>query len=259
MSIDLLPPAGSQTRSLPDAEWYMFYDARMDEEDCLRPNQYDAESPYTGHLSDESSGVYRKRASRMLELFPQNTNPNSDWIFKDKRQAISPDMVHRDTWFSIRKPVGLEHHLTVACLSPHAQVGYVVVSAEWRCAIESVEPSIHEFFPHTFNFVGGTYNDRYIFRNRIVRRGFVHPISSTTVSRASDIRTMSHAIGSPPPHVFLSHQICMLEIDATSIREHHWVDLELSLDCTFVSKLLAMKLWALLPNGVTLLPMACKN
>ena len=41
---------------------------------------------------------------------------------------------------------------------------YVVVSATWKQAIESLEPDTHQFLPHTFQFTDGVVDGHFILR-----------------------------------------------------------------------------------------------
>jgi hypothetical protein len=78
---------------------------------------------------------------------------------------MPPELVLKRIAFKGKAPEnGLDHHLNSTFID-HASVGidnYVVVSPEWRAAVESLE-DVHEFFPYMVEF-GDKKIPRWIFR-----------------------------------------------------------------------------------------------
>lgn len=78
------------------------------------------------------------------------------------RIALTPDLVHRATNMDAAMPESPLHFDTI-CDS--AGSTYEIVSPEWKAAIETVEPNIHEFFPHEFRYCDGKIRSCYIMRS----------------------------------------------------------------------------------------------
>lgn len=154
-----------------DAPFYMLYDARGDED--LLENQFDQEGRVTRQPSKETQRIYAGRVALMERLDPSSPKGK---LWQSLQYPVPPALVNRESWFNMRKPERIDHHEPVWCPNPYnINDMYMVVSSEWKTAIESVEPSVHEFFPHTLRFKNAAVSDRYVFRTRVVIRNCLTP------------------------------------------------------------------------------------
>jgi hypothetical protein len=243
---------------LPEADFYLLYDRRESLSDLSCEHQIDRHQIYTGRLSQESDDIHSRLVERLAELFPEMPPREACMLYDERQIAFTKDMVHSESFFDTRRPKRLDHHEKLLGLSPLHPTKYSVVSMAWKNAIESVEPSVHEFFPHKLNFKDAIIEDRFIFRPRILIPDLLKPISPQNSSRQQEVK----AILSRKPKVVLDPfevvdgepDISRFEINTALLKGHHLISA--SRDDIVVSKTLAARLIELLPEEFFLLPVA---
>jgi hypothetical protein len=251
-------------KSLPEAEFYYLRDGRDSSTFLACEHQIghplDEDDQWSGdEATNESEQIHRRLALRLAEIVPgvseSDTRLAFDRLYPNGQHPFTPDMVHKESFFKTRRPARLEHIEFIRCPHPAwVRMGtyYTVVSADWMKAIESVEPSVHEFFQHKLNFRDSEVVDRYIFRYRgnDFDSNMIQRISSKARSRKDEILSL---IGRGTIDE-IGYPITELEMNSASFAGRHLVAYgQFSL---FVSRTLALKLFDLLPDGVLLLPMA---
>jgi hypothetical protein len=243
-------------KDLPDAEYYLFYDSRTD-----GPEGMQLQLQYHSHLHEKENARIQNEQAKLLEtLDPHQISefrPNS--LFARIRFPMPAELVHTDSWFASRLPARLEHFETVqAPPSPHTdQNWYDIVSPEWKAGIESLEPNVHEFFPHTLNFMVGSVTDRWVFRPRIEIEGALLPSGAYVVVIPDD-----EDFGQMKTH-FWQHTkrtgLIDVYLDVAKLCGKHWARCEGDFPYNLVSKPLAEKLLPLLPWASYLLPLKILN
>ena len=231
-----------------EAEFYMLHDRRP-EYDVLglttqELQQYDPDPEATLELK-------RLRYSRHKELDPSwpNSDPCKRDIFKSIDLRMPPDLVAKSSAFHGNMPsIKPHYHL----IRDFCDLYYYVVSAAWRTALETLEPDVHEFFPHELHFTDGAMSDHFVFRERRCLDRFLDPEHSDVVRwlRKSDgvLLWEFPATGAPPKKISAFRRLTV---------NRHWVrQRPEDVPYAFVSPLLAKKVSPLLPNDTQLIPVA---
>jgi hypothetical protein len=244
---------------LPEANFYLLVDERFDEDQLYNSNQYDPNDT-SATVSDESFDVWDHRTARMAQIDIKLAVGEYERLYSDCRYPITPDMVHRNSWFRSRRPAQINHYEYILCPGPKPAPNYMLVTPQWKRAIEDADATVHEFFPHKLNFEDGVVRDRFIFRPRVVVPGFLRPISPSTLSMKSEIDSIFDRLQSLPPSFLQNTPVSELEVVLNLLPKRHWIEFPVfGFDPSFffVSKSLAVQLVDLLPDRVALVPMAC--
>jgi hypothetical protein len=256
----------SSLANLPESQFYLLADARDDALALYREHQLDRLELWTGDTNPESVEIYERVRKKYAEFEGAMVSHSGDEIYRNPLFSYSADMVHTESFFETRKPEQLDHIEEIACRTLQKTGGegssYIVVSEEWKNAIESVEPSAHEFFPHVLNFRNATV-PRYIFRSQIVVFDALTPISGATQSRREDMRnglSVFEHYGWHPPEIN-KRPVAEYEVQTRKLESRNWITFPVMsytwAPMTVVSQALAVKLKPLLPHRVVLLPLAC--
>ena len=147
--------------ALEPAEFYFLHDGRGEFELIYNLNQVEADPQETTRLA-------REIARRRMAVDP-------DWTayaiapayFDLPNVAMDPELVLAATAFAAPRPAVLAH--CDGLINPtegQTSAYYDVVSADWKAAIESLEPGVHQFFAHELRFSDGVVADRFVFRCR---------------------------------------------------------------------------------------------
>jgi hypothetical protein len=231
-------------KSLPEADFYLFFDEQRDH--CIghlfEENQYEIHEG-----SEESFEIWDLRTASLVQLDPTFRPDQNRELYSENWHPITGDMVHRESWFRSREPARIAHYERIQCPSPKPAPLYTLVSAEWKRAVESIEPDVHEFFPHKLNFRDGVVSDRFIFRHRVVVRDFLRPHCPN--SMAVGIARVCRDLVDAPEFDYA--------VPASKFAGRHWIELrERYRTHFFVSRALALRLVELLPDHVVLVPIA---
>lgn len=248
---------------LADGDYFAFADGRG-EDDQLQM-QVDFDANYTGRASHETVRIQLGRAELLKELESTGSGMPIQNLYRKTQYPLPSNLVHDKSWFKCRMP-RLYHHEQIGCptfIPPkyqgpnsfYADENYTVVSAEWKDAIESVEPGIHEFFPHTLIFVDDIARDRFIFRGRAQVDNCISPRVSLypEVTEQGDVLKMNFhwALGSAKVEAY---------VDMAKIADRHWVwhNGEFVVG-PLVSRRLALQLAPLLPRFCEFVPLKAKS
>jgi hypothetical protein len=156
-------PVPKQTK-LPDGEFFVI--------DVDWNNPFSYRGMYDPDPK-ETEAIKAKRAAYYKTLGPKWRDPNIAHedlfhVLDPVPPAMGPELVHKRSGLKRPKPKnGLDHYMQ-GCMdyaTPNYNGSYLWVSPEWKAAIESVEPRVHEFFKHEVIFSDGLL-PRYIFRER---------------------------------------------------------------------------------------------
>jgi Bacterial regulatory helix-turn-helix protein, lysR family len=163
------PPTVRSKAALPDGEFFVLI---FDGEGTFSPaGNYDVDPKETEAIKTRRAAFYkalgpkweRAKLGRTCDLFH---------LEYPVPPAMGPEFVHKYSGFRRAKPKrGLDHYiqggLDYATYGVEAisDMPYTLVSPEWKAAIESVEPDVHEFFEHEVIFTDERV-PRYIFRDR---------------------------------------------------------------------------------------------
>jgi hypothetical protein len=243
---------GDHTKEpLEDAEFYILYDNRIDEELFgawnIDPAQYvaiDSEPIVTITQYDPNPAATREirrlRLARHKQLHPDQKFAGVYNLSDDPSVPMSPEMVAKSSAFHGDFPLTKPHYNAIRDFSGSA---CYVVSDEWKAAIESVEPNVHQFFPHELCFSRVVKSNYYVFR--CCQKSAVWRI---------DVSGKKSWDFSPPLTRFGEPRIA---IPRLLLVGRHWVE-QLQGGDLFVSSSLARKLHPLLPaetklSAVTLL------
>jgi hypothetical protein len=245
---------------LPESHFYLLADARND--DCMplyAEHQYDPVERW-GDVNPENTKIGDLVMQRYKEFDPTVACRDASEIYRHPPFPYSSDMVHPESFFDTRKPEQLDHVEEIG--SKGVGGWYTVVSEQWKCAIQCVEPGVHEFFPHVLNFKNASIQ-RYIFRSRALVRDALVPIRATTKSRLDDMKyglSIFERYKVHPPHID-KQSIAEYEVQSRKLAGKHWITFpHLSYVWEperIISQPLAIKLNELLPHRMVLLPLAC--
>ena len=144
---------------LPDGEFFMFCDRRGEREFLKQaPKNKDPDPKFTARVQELRLSYYNS--------LPESVRLHYARVcFDNPSFPLNADWVHRSTAYNSKIPRKLADFQRVFDFAESNHV-YIVVSADWKAAIESLEPDLHEFFPHEMIFTDGAISDRYIMRTR---------------------------------------------------------------------------------------------
>ena len=168
--------------------------------------------------------------------------PGQKQLFSNRQASISKDMVHSASFFDTRRPARLDHH-DILC-GPHFSPRYILVSAEWKSAIESLEPGVHDFFDHTLHFNDDDVTGFYILRERVIADDCISPMGQPI----EDLREPDPGPRKPRKLNWAPHGHADVAINVTCMRGHHWT--LFNSYWPIVSTPLVQKLTPLLPDYV---------
>jgi hypothetical protein len=144
---------------LEPAEFYYLHEGRDESEFLYNRAQVEADPEATTRLARD---IARRHMAVDPDWTPYEILPT---YFDLPNVAFGPDLVLAATAFAAPAPRALPHHDVVANPSEgQTSAYYDIVSADWKAAIESVEPCVHGFFPHKLRFAEGVVSDRFVFR-----------------------------------------------------------------------------------------------
>lgn len=244
----------------PEADYYLFMDERFEALYLYNNHQYDYGEMYSGELAEENVEIYDRRMELLVALKPElagNPDLAREMLYQlywDAQVSFSADMIHPISWYSTRLPARIDHCEDIACLTPKPAGGYVVVSAAWKQAIESLEPNVHEFFPHRLCFMDAEI-DGFVFRNRNVASDFLQPIGRGVPNRSNEVKAIYAELGLFHEPTIGTKPVSDYQIAMNRVSGLHWL-VSSSPPLRLVSKELATRLVDLLPGRVVLLPMA---
>lgn len=172
-----------------------------------------------------------------------------EFIFNLNQIEACPEQTppYSATVFEAPCPHALAHIDAVISQSAEGQLTVYddIVSAEWKAAIESVEPGVHQFVPHELRFTGAVVSDRYIFRCQTrlnAARLYYH------------VEEVCDAWGDAVGYRFaVNEDLRVPELDRAQAAGRHVVSGPDNVG-RFVSRALAEKLHPLLPERTALLP-----
>ncbi|MFM9938382.1 MAG: imm11 family protein [Hyphomicrobiaceae bacterium] len=166
---------------LADAPFYAMIDNRAEFELLIRYARVITD-PKTGKVkrgsgrpptSDEEAAIARAQNQRLRKfdpsaaehklLFDRREFPMEPTLAEEVRRlfgAKPKKFAHRDYIVGMREPGRLNSSSRV----------YEFVSGEWKTAVESLEPDVHEFFPTTLEFVrpeGKATHSGFVMRDRV--------------------------------------------------------------------------------------------
>lgn len=251
---------GPDTRPpLPDAEWYVLRDQRVEEQTLIHIGNEDEEQTQYNPDPAGTAAIGAARAAYCRELDPgwwvDRDRPG--WLFEREGIQFGPELIYPASAFDVPKPEVLPHWDQVLdyCIEPYRNfLGYMqeaglmpIVSGEWRRAMEQFEPDVFQFFPHELRFRNAVVPDYHILRERMAD---VVDHSNTPADR----RNNSWRVLSGPGLVVWRH----------AVAGRHWVRQRWSPDVHFVSRPLAELLHPLLPipeqpTAFQLLPVAVRD
>jgi hypothetical protein len=170
------------------------------------------------------------------------------------------------SWFDSRLPAYLGHIELARWPSDNHPVKHLdwlyIVSNEWKYVIESVEPGVHEFFPHRIVFCDAEISDRYIFRNKVAKNNCLLPPDAAFIGNFRyniDNYRVEDRMNLPADAewAIVGYQRADVRVDAAKLTGHHWVSSSRSYPrYNIVSRMLADKLVRLLPRFTFLVPLA---
>lgn len=230
--------ASNNHSKLPDGELFLISDQRAMGTTLSSAGAYDPDP-------QETEAIKVRRAAHYKTFEP-------DWVlsFMGSGQdlfhrsypatpPIGPDLVHKQSGFNRPKPQrGLGDNLYFPFRDYATENAYYrVVSPEWKAAVESLEPGVHEFFGHEVVFSDSVWQ-RYIFRDR--QR--VEIFAESTLPPGSKI-DIARFRGCAKRH---------------AVAGRHWVrPLGWSID--FVSRELASRLLPLMTGAMSFIPVQVED
>lgn len=226
--------------ALEPAEFYYIHDGRGECEYIYNSRQVEAYPEATTRLARE---IARRRMAVDPDWTPYESLPT---YFDLPNVEIGPDLVLAATAFEASRPHALPHHDVVRNPSEgHTVAYYEIVSAQWKGAIESLEPGVHQFFPHELRFADGVIPDRFIFRCR------THIDTVTGNYRLDDVLDVwSDVVGY---RFVVDDTFGVPTLDREQVADRHFVYCA-AMGARYVSHALAEKLLPLLPERTALLP-----
>jgi hypothetical protein len=155
------------------------------------------------------------------------------------------------THASLKKdgPKSIKHCTYIRAFDGRAS--YLLMSKEWRDAIEDVEPGVHQFFPYQFRCESGRIIDGYyLFHNFAVMSALDGAASGFTRMIAIDGVTPYWT--APPTRITRGIAPVMYRDQVSG--HHYWYDKTVGLYC--VSRALGRLVYKLLPKNVVLWPIS---
>jgi hypothetical protein len=124
----------------PSSDFYVLADNRHEDLELCNENQMAEGQMWSGTIDPESERIYERVMQAQSQFDPTLAALKENKIYKDGRCAYTADMVHSDSFFNTRRPEQLDDIETIFCIGPAEFSWYTVVSAQWKNAIEEVEP-----------------------------------------------------------------------------------------------------------------------
>lgn len=228
--------------AMPTPELFMLVDERPYVEFLYaRCKQYD-ENPAV------SETLRLAHRARMLAMDPAWELGKFSSIVTNaaKFLPLPPQLAPKTAVFKSKMPKALPHYDQVYGYGFDPNQGLAnniidIVSTEWKCAIESIEPGLHEVCPIVLRFAGGATKDYFMFRCRQLLEIVDHSASDVLVARRLDGAVVSCL--DPHPR--------FVSVKRGAVLGRHWMEhLESSnpFGKPFVSLELAIKLHRLLPQ-----------
>jgi hypothetical protein len=242
--------AEERQKSLPNGEYFLLIDKRRDfevlaERSVRVPGSEDARVvDQHDQNSSRSGGLAMLRFARHRELEPDL--PPGSWLtlYSNRRHRFDAALVSEASHFYGAEPAHLIHfdylfdfanEPIMNRLGKFVEIPgqYYFVSEEWKCAVEEIEPGVHQFFSHTVYFSSSAIEDHLIFR---------------------DCREFNFLDGD-----IVSQLSCGKEqerpVDITPIIGCHWIR-QTGLRAPIVSRELATRLLPILPKTVRSPPLS---
>lgn len=237
------PKVSSKQSAVPDGEFFIVSDMRQGGESLSIRRQYDPDP-------QETEAIKARRMAYYRTFEPDWTPYESHDLFHQRYPGryptlppIMPDMVHKSSGFKRPKPKRGPDELLKFPILDQATLGpsgshfnfeyYLLVSSEWKAAVESLEPGVHEFFAHDVIFSDGIW-PRYIFRDR------------------QDIDCLDQEAREPTTFD-ISRGRYTIQAKRAALAGRHWVR-QSGWYYNFVSRDLALLLLPLLPRLVKFMP-----
>lgn len=226
---------------LADGEYFILCDIRSLDAPTFNCELYDCDPQETKTIVTMRAAYYRTLVPGWApndifsnDLFHQRSSPFS----------MPANLVHKRLCHRKPKPKrGLTDYMLRNFYDFAAKGNnYWVVSPEWRAAIESLEPGLHEFFPYELAFPDGNIQ-RYIFRDR-------QHVADATRGMLDPSKYIYHP--SEPSAFDLARYPYIASRQALAGR--HWIR-PMNWWNKFVSRDLAALLLPLLPTKVLLVPL----
>ena len=240
--------------SLPDGDFFMLKDGRAEmnvlsgrtirvpeTEDSQLYDQHDHDPARSKELS-----MARRQRLRELESIPDLTRP-SYTLFRDRRFRFDPSLISNPSHFYGPPPQAAIHYDILTDFSVEPLVGlngdlhqttcqYDFVSNEWKAAVESLEPGVHEFFPHELEFSSYTMYGHFIFRDCL-------ELDFVDLERSGPGGVQRTPLGG----LTVAYDPVGLAARGEVVAGRHWIR-QIGVDFPFVSRALALKLLPLLPE-----------
>jgi hypothetical protein len=184
------------------------------------------------------------RHARLLEL--GTDYPRQDLFFQSQF-PLEPHFIEKKVRAKGAKPQKIAHWNSFWALSPTETEFHKVVSPQWKDAVESLEPGVHEFFPFTIEFdrpEGENIYAAFVMRERIWIRDREFEVLDWR-RQASNVRLK------------IPKELCVPEItlkfSKSAVTDRHWFRAGNHLNGDsipiVVSKALLERLLPLIPHG----------
>jgi len=232
--------------TLPEAEFYIFMFQLFDDADAGTPRCHDSTfNDLQPRNLAEAQRLFRARLTRRMELDPR-FRPAGTPVdhFDDPDLPMTADLFPADSAFGKPKPRHLPHY-GLLDERKHLWPPRPIVSPEWKAAIESLEPGVHEFFAHDLRFRDATVTGHFLFRGR-------QSVAFLDYDACSDVKIETHWDGSRvyklAPYGVRPRRVVG---SRHKLQGRHWVSAG---GQSFASPVLAGRLAPLLPRGARFAP-----
>ena len=220
--------------TLPDGEYFYICDYRKDH-DFVGDGHQKSTDP------DEDEAIKRRRFEACL-AHDKAAGVTGSYLesYEFRRDvAFTPDLVHRATTLDCSMPQTLMHYDRVFQGTGGT---YDVVSKEWKDAIESFEPHVHEFFPYELHFSDGVVRDYFIMRGTQVVSCF---------ASKEDSKKLFDNCARYQDGTYVDEQL-PVHAKRELLANRHWINTGLS---QIALRALAEKLFPLIPRFTELVPL----
>jgi hypothetical protein len=232
---------GDHTKEpLEDAEFYVL-EFDQDSEATIRicdllDSQYDPDPATTQEIA-------RARFALQQTLDPNRGSPTDIGyrsLFEQRQFALPANLVPIYSAFRDPVPQVVQPFFGILdrCVLNNHPLSYEIASENWRAAIESIEPHVHEFFVHKLQFSDGVLKNYFIFRCRQHQQYVLDYDHSDSLWRHRSDESV-------PPKKTVAYR--------AALSGKHWVT-QPRPSVQFVSRALASRLRPLLLPGDQLIP-----
>ncbi len=224
---------------LEPAEFYFWHDGRPEWDQLCEQKQFD---PNPAASEARTAAVEARFRARDPDWSPDTSCTQ---YFDVEDADIGPDLVPPVSAFRARRPKSVAHHEWLTSYSYQLASHFWAVSPAWKSAIESLEPGLHQFFPHTLRFADGALTGGFIMRQRqqveMPERYFQTEMLQDAFDRITGYRMM---VDGKPGRITLERGLIAGRHFLRRPRDNWY----------FVSRALAEKLHPLLPNHTSFMP-----